>query len=245
MISDLKKKVEALQIDKRGVNVETKPLLDNLESANSELIGAIKSAHTAQLDISAKDPIRDRLDAILSGRVGASPKKQEDADLLVEDGERRFSEKIPPGFADSDKDKNPNDATYIHNQIKYERKFGDYIFWRQIINYTKDNDIKNLILVTGDKKEDWWWREQGKTIGPHPELIREIKGKGRSRAFLDVLFGAICGARRAVRKSDSVERIRGSAKGGSKFQAEIDVSKRQIYPRRRPSNGSTRSAKIL
>jgi hypothetical protein len=39
------------------------------------------------------------------------------------------------------------------------------------------------LLVTADRKEDWWWREQGKTIGPHPELVREIKREGSVELF--------------------------------------------------------------
>lgn len=31
-----------------------------------------------------------------------------------------------------------------------------------------------MLLITADRKEDWWWREQGKTIGAHPELVSEI-----------------------------------------------------------------------
>lgn len=38
----------------------------------------------------------------------------------------------------------------------------------------KNSQIKTVLLITADRKEDWWWREQGKTVGPHPELIREI-----------------------------------------------------------------------
>ena len=174
MVSEMRTKVEALQMDKRGVNARTEPLIQNLESANAELIKALESAHAAQLDISANDPIRDRLDGILSGRVGPAPKTQVELDKLVEDGEFRFNNKIPPGFADAEKDKNPAEASFIHDHIRYERKYGDLIIWRQLLTKASSENIKHVILVTADRKEDWWWREHGKTVGPHPELIREI-----------------------------------------------------------------------
>lgn len=178
LVGNIKKKVDALQIDKRDLGIESKPLLVELETANNQLLEAIKTTHNAQLDISASDPVRDRLDLLLENRVGAGPISQADLDGLVANGEDRFKEKIPPGFADADKDKNPNEATFIFDHIKYQRKFGDLILWRQLIQHVKNTNTKTVLLVTADRKEDWWWREQGKTIGPHPELVREIQREG-------------------------------------------------------------------
>lgn len=178
LMGDIKQKVDALQIDKRGLGIDPLPLLTQLERANDQLVEAIRTTHEAQLDISAADPIRDRLDTLLENRVGEGPSSQEDLDSLVATGEDRFKEKVPPGFADADKDKNPNEATFIFDQIKYQRKFGDLILWKQLIQHVHSANIKTVILVTSDRKDDWWWREQGKTIGPHPELVREILREG-------------------------------------------------------------------
>lgn len=178
LVSDLKKKVDSLQIEKRGLDIDPQPLLADLESANSKLIEAIQKAHNTQMDVSASDALREKLDDLLDGRVGVGPKNQAELDSLTLNGEDRFKEKIPPGFMDADKEKNPNEATFISDHIKYQRKFGDLILWRQLIKHAKENGIKCVLLVTADRKEDWWWREQGKTIGPHPELIREIKRDG-------------------------------------------------------------------
>jgi hypothetical protein len=182
-VDDIKSKVDELQIDKRGLEIESQPLLSGLEEANSKLMDAIKTIHEAQLDISATDPVRDRIDDLLNGRVGKGPSTQEELDGFVNGGDDRYNEKIPPGFADSGKDKNPNEATFIFDHIKYQRKFGDLILWRQVIQYVKDTDIKTVLLITADRKEDWWWREQGKTVGPHPELVREIHRDGGVELF--------------------------------------------------------------
>lgn len=178
LVEDFKNKVEALQIDKQGIGVDPMPLLENLEKANEDLINAINSAHKEQLDISTLDHVRERLDKLLAGCVGVGPTTQKDLDALINDGDDRYRERIPPGFGDIEKDKNPNEATFIHDQIKYPRKFGDLILWRQLIEKVKTSGIKVVLLVTADKKEDWWWREQGKTIGPHPQLVREIMREG-------------------------------------------------------------------
>jgi hypothetical protein len=45
----------------------------------------------------------------------------------------------------------------------------------QLLEHAKDASLKSVLLITADRKEDWWWREQGKTIGAHPELVSEIR----------------------------------------------------------------------
>lgn len=177
-VKKLVDEVEALQLDKRGLEISTEPLVDGLNKANNELTKSIQKAHDSQLDISIEDPVRERLDVLLDGRVGPPPENQQELDALIQDGDVRYQHNIPPGFKDSDKEKNPNDAFFIFDNFKYQRKFGDLILWRQLINHSKKSEVKSVIFVTADLKEDWWWREQGKTVGPHPELVREIKREG-------------------------------------------------------------------
>jgi hypothetical protein len=178
LVAELTQKVSSLEIDKHGLGLESKPLLEDLEQANSKLIEAIKAVHQAQLDIASSDPIRERLDVIFAGRIGPGPANQSELDAIVADGERRYGEKIPPGWADANKEKNPSEATFFAGGIKYQRKFGDLIIWRQLLSYTKSAEKRVVLLITADRKEDWWWREQGKTIGPQPELIGEARQLG-------------------------------------------------------------------
>lgn len=183
VVGQVKDKVEGLQVDKRGLGIESKPLLDELERSNQKLIDAISAIHSSQLDVSSTDVVRQKLDELLDGRVGQAPATQKELDEIVSDGEDRFSNKIPPGFADADKQKNPNEAYFIYDHIKYQRKFGDLILWKQLIKHAKETNTKKILFITADRKEDWWWREQGKTIGPHPELMREIKREGDVELF--------------------------------------------------------------
>ena len=122
LVADIKKRVDVLQIDKRGLGIQSQPLLNELETANNQLLEAIKATHGAQLDISSLDPMRERIDELLYSRVGLGPLSQADLDSLVENGEERYKEKIPPGFADADKDKNPNEAGFVFDHIKYQKK---------------------------------------------------------------------------------------------------------------------------
>lgn len=175
IVDEISKKVLSLQMDKRGLGIDSAKLIEGLKSANTSLIEAINSVHASQLDIAITDPIRDQLDELLAEKIGQPPNDQEALNNLCKDGEDRYSNKIPPGYEDASKDKNPNEATFFHDGIYYQRKFGDLIFWRQIMDYAIENGTKEILLITSERKEDWWWREKGRTIGPRPELAREIK----------------------------------------------------------------------
>jgi hypothetical protein len=178
VVGEIRKKVDALQIEKRGLGIDTKPILEDLARANEKLVAAIEAAHQSQVDIASRDPVRERLDVLLDSRVGPGPKSQDELNELIKQGDDRYRDYIPPGFADADKEKNNEDATYVHDHLRYQRKFGDLILWRQILRQARSSSIKCLLFVTEDQKKDWWWREQNKTIGAHPELVSEIRREG-------------------------------------------------------------------
>lgn len=172
-VEKLKESVESLQIERHGVGLQPTPILDALAATNEKLIEAITAVQKSQLDVASSDPVRDRLDVILSGRIGPGPSSQEELDQLTIDAEKRFDESIPPGFKDSKKAES-EDPIFIHDHLKYHRQHGDLILWRQLISHVKDAPHKAVIFVTDDNKEDWWWKSNGRTIGAHPELVREI-----------------------------------------------------------------------
>ncbi|MEG4233820.1 PIN-like domain-containing protein, partial [Microcoleus sp. Pol11C3] len=66
----------------------------------------------------------------------------------------------PPGFKDAEEKED-------------ERKYGDFILWKQILEFAK-KESRPIIFVTGEKKEDWWVKKNKKIISPHVELRREF-----------------------------------------------------------------------
>jgi len=110
-----------------------------------------------------QDDILDKLETLFENKVGDGFTAEEIEKLKVI-GEERFNKKIPPGFKDSGK----KDST--DNNI---RQYGDFFVWQQILNKSKELG-KGVILVTDDRKEDWWVRFKGKTLQPRPELIKEF-----------------------------------------------------------------------
>jgi hypothetical protein len=183
LVGELKSKVDALEIDKRGLGLASQPLLLDLEQANTKLLSAVAAVHKAQVEIASIDPVRNKLDEIFEGRVGEGPSSQQALDQLVDSAEERYADRIPPGYEDVGKEKNPNEATFIHEHLKYQRKYGDLILWRQLLGHAKRTESRVVLLITGDKKEDWWSREHGKTLGPHPELINEIRREAGVELF--------------------------------------------------------------
>ncbi len=83
---------------------------------------------------------------------------EEELPNLKEEGEERKKNKIPPGYLDDDKDG--------------DRPYGDFFLWRQILLHSKNKSMP-VIFVTSERKEDWWEKISGKTIGVRPELLRE------------------------------------------------------------------------
>jgi hypothetical protein len=183
LVGETRGKVDSLQIEKRGLGLDVVPLFSDLEKFGASIKDAVTRVRDAQPDIALSDAVRDRLDELLAGRVGPAPKSQEDLDILQADGDQRFANKVPPGYTDVEKEKNPDLATFQFDGLTYQRKFGDLILWRQLVSHAKENGHKLVMLITSERKEDWWWKEKGRTLGPRPELTREIMQQGGVETF--------------------------------------------------------------
>lgn len=96
---------------------------------------------------------------IVNDSVG-EPFSEEEMSKLIHEGAERYKKSIPPGYLD--KNKPGNDG------------YGDFIIWKEIIKLGIEKK-KPIIFVTGDNKEDWFQSISGLTIGPRPELLKEIK----------------------------------------------------------------------
>lgn len=141
----------------------TPKLLKKFSTLSKEIceqLSQSKDFHNKRIN---QDDILDKIEALFNEKVGDEYEKEK-LDEIYKEGEIRFLDKIPPGYKDSGK----KDET-----SKDVRKFGDLIVWKQILD--KSNELKQgIILVTDDRKEDWWIRFKGKTLSPRPELKKEF-----------------------------------------------------------------------
>jgi hypothetical protein len=119
-----------------------------------------------QDDKITKDDLKHQIADLFDGCVG--PGLCDKAmDALFEKGAARYKENIPPGYLDGSKHKN------AERRADKRSNFGDFILWQQTLDFAKENN-RHVILVTDDRKEDWWLKKSGKTVSPRPELIAEF-----------------------------------------------------------------------
>jgi predicted nucleic acid-binding protein len=108
------------------------------------------------------DPVVQRLEALLDGKVG-KPLTVEAFDAAVEEGRRRHRAEKPPGYKEKAADKE-----HLREGVS-----GDYLVWVQSVAEAKFRNL-DLMIVTADEKEDWYWRFRDALIGPRPELAKEF-----------------------------------------------------------------------
>ncbi|MCC4831602.1 PIN-like domain-containing protein [Shewanella sp. 10N.7] len=159
-------------------------LFENTEKLEKEINKSISNYKKSvqhwdseQPCVRSHDEIRDKLNDLFNEKVGEKPESQKWLDELYVEGKDRFKKKVPPGFKDAGKG-NSDDETHFYNDgLYYERQYGDLILWKQLIKKSQNENIENVIFITDDAKEDWWYKINSngkKTVGPLAELQSEI-----------------------------------------------------------------------
>lgn len=123
-------------------------------SVAEERVADGRSAHPKFIE---SDPLLDKLLELFEEAVGPNF-SEEELKRAKSEAEQRRRSGIPPGFLDDHKDG--------------DRPYGDFLLWRQVLDHAKAQ-AKPIVFVTSERKEDWWERHSGLTIGPRTELLRE------------------------------------------------------------------------
>lgn len=105
------------------------------------------------------DPMLEKINSAFENKVG-NCFNADDIIKIQKEGGKRYKNKIPPGYCDKKKPEN--------------ERYGDLLIWKQIIQKSKESEI-DVIFVLADRKKDWWFEHQGKTISPRPELLKEFR----------------------------------------------------------------------
>lgn len=176
------------------------------EARRKELVGVFSHAfqtvitgvgELADKDVSqfrsdtTKDPVLSGLEPILHGRVGLELDENEHRKALVE-AKRRSDTKEPPGYKDFGK--------------QGVGPVGDYLIWVQTLQEARRRQ-QDVLLVTGDVKEDWWRRERGELRGPRPELAEEMRKVAGTRLFMVRPESLLLHARQILRVEVSDESV--------------------------------------
>jgi hypothetical protein len=148
--------------------IEVTRLLERIKNVFMEIeeeLGKLKQKYP---DLLEHDHIRDTITDLLEGKVG-SPYPPARMSEIYKEGKTRYENKIPPGYSDADKGGT--------------RQYGDLVLWFQVIDKAKEAK-KPIILITDDRKDDWWLRHKGEIISPQPELVEEIACKADASFYM-------------------------------------------------------------
>lgn len=115
-------------------------------------------------------------------------------------GAARFTQDVPPGFLDRRKKDRPT---------KGSNRYGDLLFWEEVVHHAGKQNAAAVIIMTNDRKEDWFAPARDQEAGghwqrlrnrwkpvpvPHPTLAFELKVKAKvtKLVLLDSLYlGAV------------------------------------------------------
>jgi len=201
-ISSIEKKCKDLDLDKRHSEIKTSTFIERFRELSDSVINELDEIKAKKLtnDIDEDVVLTEltKLFNVSKGSLGSPPKDQKVLESIYKDGEFRAKNKIPPSFEDilEAQKKKSDEEYYAFEGLNYKKGYGDLIVWKQIIEFARENQKKNIIFVTDDTKEDWMRiiNSHGKkTIGARPELVSEIfKEAGvenfyiyHTRSFLD------------------------------------------------------------
>lgn len=158
---------EAQKLEYPGCNFLEEELLKQIASLKATIDDYYKSLGV-EYEFTKKEKQVLDLESYMSkmvtnDRIG-KPITQSEMLNIIQEGELRYKYNIPPGYEDI-KEKEGIDV------------FGDLFIWKELLNYTKENRISNVIFVTNDLKEDWWLLkgEEKLPVKIRPELEKEFK----------------------------------------------------------------------
>ena len=134
-----------------------------LEIARSSL----KKSQSGHPDFLTADLVLEELIELFDGSVGPEP-TEEEGERLNREGDDRKRKQIPPGYLDSSKAENSN---------------GDFFLWSQVLQHAREIE-RPVILITSERKDDWWEKQDGRRIGPRRELLAEAASVARQRIVL-------------------------------------------------------------
>lgn len=145
--------ISELQNDLNEKIKDAKNIITDFEKNHNEEI-------QHNLDFLENDKVKEFIDLLAShGNIGEKlPFSQKI--LLLQEGQVRFDNLIPPGFRDFQKDG--------------EDKYGDLFVWKSIIKIAEEKE-SNIIFVCNDTKDDWWEKDKEILLDLRNELVDEFK----------------------------------------------------------------------
>lgn len=147
-----------------SLQTDISDLFGNLNICLDEYVKKANVYDMLSAEILNQNLIDDFVDSLKNNKHVGEKLMMSELIKILEEGEIRYKNKIPPGYMDDP----------IHNKDSKKEGidiYGDLIMWMQSINNTNETK-KDVIFVTEDNKEDWF--EDG---NPRVELLEEFEEK--------------------------------------------------------------------
>jgi hypothetical protein len=140
-----------------------------------ELLEKLKSFQDQQITREIGIDIQKQVLEIFDNKIGECFSKVE-LEKIYSEGFKRYEAKIPPGYKDINKidPETKIDLFKLFEDKKIISKYGDLIIWKEIIKKAKNDNLEYLLLITDDKKEDWFFTDGNSITSPRTELLNEI-----------------------------------------------------------------------
>ena len=171
-LSKLSKALSIAATQLQSNRIISADIAENLVSAVTSAISSaeqrVADENSAHPKFLSDDPLLERLLSMFEDAVGPAFSEEELKKAKAE-AEQRKKAGVPPGFLDDHKDG--------------DRPFGDFFLWRQVLDHAKAQS-KPIIFVTSERKEDWWEKHSGLTVGPRLELLREAHEYSGQRVLI-------------------------------------------------------------
>lgn len=154
--------VSSLESDyARHPYIGIKDIKKKVERCAESIAKSLEKQAKEHPDYSQGDDTLKSITELFDGRVG-NDFEEKDLEALYKEGEKRYANKIPPGYCDEKNKKEKGKRSL----------YGDLIVWKQTILHCKEQ-AKSVIFITDDHKLDWWDKVEGKH-SPRKELIKEF-----------------------------------------------------------------------
>lgn len=179
--SELDSRLAKLQLNKRHSVIDPADFLRKIDTVFSEFRQRLQEQKKTQPDVTDTDTTRAEVDSLFNDKVG-DPFPESELQTLYEEAKTRFEQRRPPGYLDDDKSKQ-EEKYHFFAGTAIRRDIGDLVLWKQILREARERESRHVVFITDDDKPDWWWIFKGRTIGPRPELVDEIKREAGVDAF--------------------------------------------------------------
>lgn len=190
-------------------NKDYKELLKQFESIQTSIKASRKHLDNLETHIQSwtwDDNVSQAYKEIFTPEVIIEVKKSKED--LEKDLEFRIEYRVAPGYKDS---KKPDDG------------IGDLIIWQTILELAKEKG-KDLIFVTNDQKNDWFYKQDKIGLYPKYELFDEFRRftKGKSIAIINFIkFLELSNA-----KPETIEEIKTTIKENSSNDFKSSLAER-------------------